>query len=141
MVADERDVVGLRTNHRGEDVFVYRINGPAEGARDLLVAYLQQVNRLHEQPQWYNALTHNCMTAIQRLAGPFQRRSWWSWKLIVNGYLDELAYSIGAIDRSLPFAELKSRSHINAKARGADRDPRFSLRIRDGLPGMSGPSG
>ena len=88
-------------------------------------------------PQWYNALTDNCTTAIQRLARTGARRSWWSWKLFLNGYLDELAYDIGAIDRSLPFTVLQGKSHINERAKAANDDPRFSVRIRDGLPRMS----
>jgi len=92
---------------------------------------------LRQQPQWYNALTDNCTTAIQRLARSGARRSWWSWKLFLNGYLDELAYDIGAIDRSLPFAVLKAKSHVNERAEAANDDPRFSVRIREGLPRMS----
>jgi len=137
VVADERDVVRLRTNFRGEDVYVYRLDVPPAGARLLLLRYLQEVNQLRERPQWYNALTENCTTAIQRLAGPYERRSWWSWKLFLNGYLDELAYDIGAIDRSLPFAVLKAKSHVNERAKAAADDPRFSVRIREGLPRMS----
>jgi Domain of unknown function (DUF4105) len=137
VVADERDVVGLRTNVRGEDVRVYRLDVPPADARVLLLRYLQEVNELRERPQWYNALTHNCTTAIQRLASSGARHSWWSWKLFLNGYLDELAYDIGAIDRSLPFAVLKAKSHINERAKAAGDDPRFSVRIREGLPRMS----
>ncbi|HXV37797.1 MAG TPA: DUF4105 domain-containing protein, partial [Myxococcota bacterium] len=137
VVADERDVVRLRTNFRGEDVYVYRLDAPPEGARLLLLNYLEAINRLHERPQWYNALTDNCTTTIQRLASGFQRRSWWSWRLLLNGRLDELAYEIGALDRSMPFAELKAKSRINERARAADADPAFSLRIRAGLPRMA----
>jgi hypothetical protein len=52
----------------------------------------------------------------------------------VNGSIDEHAYQLGPIDTSMPFAELKRLSHINDRARAADRDPAFSSRIRDGLP-------
>ena len=58
-------------------------------------------------------------------------------QLFLNGYLAELAYDIGAIDRSLPFTVLRARSHINERAKAANDDPRFSVRIRDGLPRMS----
>lgn len=136
VVADERDVVRLRTNYRGEDVYVYRLDAPPEAARKLLLGYLDAINELHERPKWYNALTQNCTTTIQHLAAPYQRRSWWSWQLFLNGYLDELGYENGAFDRSLPFAELKARSHINERARAAGRAD-FSLRIRQGLPRMS----
>lgn len=137
VVADERDVVRLRTNFRGEDVHLYRLDAAPADARVLLLRYLAEVNQLHERPQWYNALTDNCTTAIQRLARIGARRSWWSWKLFLNGYLDELAYDIDAIDRSLPFPDLKVKSHINERARAANDDPRFSVRIREGLPRMS----
>ena len=36
----------------------------------------------------------------------------------------------------LPFAELKRRSLIDDRARAADQDPAFSIRIREGLPEM-----
>ncbi len=65
VVADERDLVGLRTNHRGEQVYLYRIRVPASQARALLVDYLDEVNRLADHPQWYNALTQNCTTTIR----------------------------------------------------------------------------
>ncbi len=58
-------------------------------------------------------------------------------KLFLNGYLDELGYENGALDQSMPFSELKARSHINERAQSADGDPRFSVRIRAGLPRMS----
>ena len=138
IVADERDVIRLRTNYRGEDVHLYRLDVPPEEARKLLLGYLDAINDLYEQPQWYNALTDNCTTTIQHLAAPYQQRSWWSWKLVLNGYLDELAYDIGAIDQSLPFAELRERSRVNERARAADDDPHFSTRIRAGLPRMTG---
>ena len=137
VVADERDVVRLRTNYRGEDVYVYRLEGSPADAGGVLLRYLEAVNELREHPQWYNALTQNCTTTIQALAAPYERHSWWSWKLLLNGYLDELGYENGALDRSLPFPVLKARSHINERAKAAGDDPRFSIRIREGLPRMS----
>jgi hypothetical protein len=137
VVADERDVVRLRTNVRGEDVYVYRLDASPAIARQLLLRYFAEINRLHDRPQWYNALTENCTTAIQRLAQSGAPRSWWSWKLVVNGYLDELGYDLGAFDHTLPFAVLKAKSHINERAKAANDDPRFSVRIREGLPRMA----
>ena len=129
VVADERDVVRLRTNYRGEDVYLYRLLRPPERA-PIFLEYLRHVNRLRNRPEWYNALTHNCTTAIRGHAQPPGARSWRSWKLLANGYLDELAYEIGAVDRSRPFPELRARSHINEVARAAGDAPDFSRRIR-----------
>jgi hypothetical protein len=136
VVADERDVVRLRTNFRGEQVYLYRLHVRGADARVLFVNYLRYVNGLRERPVWYNAFTHNCTTAIQGHRPPARPRALTGWKVLLNGYIDELMYDQRMLDTSLPFAELKSRSLINDVARAADRDPAFSARIRAGLPGM-----
>ena len=48
--------------------------------------------------------------------------------------MDELLYARGFIDRSLPLAELKARSLVNARAQAADSSADFSKLIRVGLP-------
>ncbi len=137
VVADERDLIRLRTNHRGEQVYLYRLSAPPDRARAVLLDYLAAVNRLAEQPRWYNALTHNCTTTIRHHVQAVAPGNPWSWKILVNGYIDELGYSRGTIDTSLPFPELKKKSSITRAAQAADRDPEFSRRIRDGLPGLA----
>lgn len=136
VVADERDVVRVRTNFRGEQVYLYRLRSPVDDIQALFVNYLRYVNDLRERPVWYNALTHNCTTAIRGHRPPARPRVLTGWKVLLNGYIDGLAYDQRLLDRSLPFAELKKRSLINAVARSADRDPAFSIRIRAGLPGF-----
>ncbi len=53
-----------------------------------------------------------------------------SWKILVSGYVPEYMYEIGRLDRSLPFAELQRRAHVNARARAADKAADFSRQIR-----------
>ncbi len=138
VVADERDPIRLRTNYReqgkGEDVYLYRLNVSPEVARKVFLSYLREVNRLKEQPEWYNALTGNCTTSIRRHTMPYNPDAKLDWRLVVNGYIDEMLYERKTIDTSLPFAELKKRSYINPKAQAADKDPAFSQLIREGLP-------
>lgn len=134
VVADERDVVRLRTNYReagkGEDVYLYRMTADPEVVKKVFLSYLHKVNRLKEQPEWYNALTDNCTTSILRHTMPYNPKARFDWRLIVNGYIDEMLYERGTIDTSLPFTELKKRSYINPAAQAADKDPAFSQRIR-----------
>ena len=108
---------------------------PPAHARALLLDYLAEVNRLAVQPRWYNAATQNCTTTIRdhaRNVGPVQPGT---WQILANGYLDQLGYDRGVFDHTLPFAELKARSDITERAKAADGDPAFSVRIREGLPG------
>jgi hypothetical protein len=138
VVADERDLVRLRTNYReqgkGEDVYLYRLNADTENARKVFLSYLEEVNRLKENPQWYNALTDNCTTSILKHTMPYNPDARFDWRLIVNGYVDEMLYERKAINTSLPFTELKKRSYINPKAQIAGKGPFFSQLIREGLP-------
>ncbi len=132
VVADERDLVGLRTNHRGEQVYLYRIRVPPAQARALLVDYLDEVNSLADHPEWYNALTQNCTTTIRGHTQHIGAAGSFDWRMLANGHLDELLYERGQIDNSLPFADLKVRSDITDKAKAADDSPDFSAKIRQG---------
>jgi hypothetical protein len=136
VVADERDVVGLRTNHRGEQVYLYRLKSTPALARALLLDYVASINDLVEQPQFYNAFADNCTTTIRRHREHVDPDSPpIDWRLFANGYLDQRLYDRGIVDTSLPFEDLRRLSQIDAKAKAADRDPDFSQRIRAGLPG------
>ena len=63
-------------------------------------------------------------------------RAPWDWRMLANGYGNEMLYERGMIATNLPRAELKERCHINATAREADKAVDFSLRIRRGVPGI-----
>jgi len=139
VVADERDLIGLRTNYRGEQVYLYRILSPASLARALLIDYLIEVNRLSDQPQWYNALTHNCTTTIRGHAQSAGAGGRLDWRLIANGHLDQLLYERGQIDTDISFDDLRNRSNITERAKAASDSPDFSARVRQGLPGITAP--
>jgi hypothetical protein len=134
VLADERDVVKLRTSFRGERVRLYRLTTSRGRARALLEHYLLQADALASRPAWYNALTLNCTTAIWHNLRTVAPDLGFDWRLLANGYLDELAYEHGTVDTRLPLAELRERSDITERARlCADRDD-FSSCIREGVP-------
>ncbi len=137
VVADERDVIRVRTNHRGEDTYLYRLSTPRDTARALLIDYLEEINRLAHHPRWYNALTHNCTTTIRRHAQHVAPGNPWDWRILVNGRIDELGYSRGTVNTDLPFSELRQRSAISKRATRIGQDY-FSRRIRAGLPARPG---
>jgi hypothetical protein len=134
VVADERDVIGVRTNHRGERVYLYRLAASPARARALLLAYLERVNQLARAPAWYNAFSHNCTTSIRLHVQEIGVANPWDWRILVNGHGDQMLYERGSLNRDLPFDELRARSDITARAQAADSRPDFSTRIRDGLP-------
>jgi uncharacterized protein DUF4105 len=135
VVADERDVIRVRTNYRhGEDVYLYRTLASPAQARARFLEYINTLNVLHEHPRWYNAVTSNCTTAI-RAQRAVNKRAPWDWRILINGKADEMLYQDHAIATGgLPFAELKPRSLVNERARAADQNPDFSRLIREDLP-------
>jgi hypothetical protein len=136
IIADERDLVRLRTNYRkDEEVCLYRLQATPERGRKLFLDYLRRANELHERAEWYNALTDNCTTAI-RTQRDVADRAPWDWRMLLNGHLDELLYERGTIVNNLPFAKLKKMSNINSKAKAADKSADFSQQIRKELPGF-----
>lgn len=140
VAADERDVIRLRTTYRkGEDVYLYRSTVPPRRARLILLDYLARMNRMHQQPEWYNALTSNCTTNIRvhALHAAEGAPPPWDWRILANGHGDELMYERGQLAGKLPFDALRKQALINPAALAAGDSPEFSRLIRLGRAGFA----
>jgi len=134
VVADERDVIGLRTNHRFdpiEDVYIYPMSGSREDAKKLFLAYIKKINALHEHPEFYNTLTTNCTTNIWMNANSSIERLPISWKILVSGYVPEYLYENNRLRTgNLSFEALREHVHVNKRALDAGIVDNFSKKIR-----------
>jgi Domain of unknown function (DUF4105) len=137
VVGDERDLVGVRANHRQEPMYLYRLNTSAEDARRLLLVYLQRINELADRPEFYHLLTNSCTINIVRYANAAGRTGRIDIRHILNGLADSYLYRSGRIDTTLPFDELRRRSLINDATQAAVGAPDFSQRIRASPPTIS----
>ena len=140
IIADERDVIRLRTNDRvGEDVYLYRTTATADSARTVFLDYLRSANQLHAEPAFYNAATGNCTTNIRihTKAAAGDKITPWNWRLLLNGKADAFAYAHGRFVGDVPFPALKAQARINEAARAADHAPDFSARVRQGRIGFA----
>jgi hypothetical protein len=134
VVGTERDVVGVRTNHRGETTYLYRLNASLAEERELLRIYLERINQLADKPEWYHLLSNSCTINIIRYANAAGREGRLNIRHVLNGWIDAYLYLTGRIDTSLPFVELRRKSLINANAQAASDGPDFSERIRKDVP-------
>ena len=136
IAADERDLLRVRTNVRGEDVYLYRVDMPPDARRSLFLAYLEQAKALRAKPRFYNTVTANCTTIVfdmvQHIVGGMPV----DWRLLASGYLPEYLQSVGGLKSKRDLASLRAAGRITDRAKQADRDPAFSQRIRKGVPGM-----
>jgi Domain of unknown function (DUF4105) len=136
IVGDERDMVRVRTNYRNEDVFLYRIRTSPELARRLFLVYLERINELADQAEFYHLFSNSCTINIVRYANLAGRVGWLDIRHILNGWSDRYLYRAGVVDTTLPFPELRQRSRINEAAQAAGNSKDFSERIRKSLPTM-----
>lgn len=134
IAADERDVIRVRTNVRGEDDYLYRIQMPASAMRSLFLAYVDQANGLVHAPRFYNTVTANCTTLVYHMMKHIVRSLPLNYSLLLTGYLPEHVYRIGGLDSHYSFAELRTRGRITERARAADHSESFSTDIRRGIP-------
>ena len=119
VAADERDVVRVRSNLRGEDVQLYRLNASPEAARRLLLEYVSDANELAVRPQFYNSLTTNCTTTAVKMMRAVGAAIPFDWRLIVNGYLPDYAYARGALDTRVSLPVLReTRPYRSARTPG-----------------------
>ena len=136
VAADERDILRVRTNVRGEDGYLYRVRMPKEAARSLFLAYLDIANRLVTRPRFYNTITANCTTIIYRMVDRIVPGLPMSYQLLASGYLPEYLHRLDALSEAVGVEELRRLGRYTARAL-ANTDPdRFSEDIRRGVPGI-----
>jgi len=134
IAADERDVIRVRTNVRGEDDYLYRMRMPVSAMRSLFLGYTDEANSLVGTPRFYNTVTVNCTTLVylmmKRIVGYLPL----SYRLLVSGYLPEYVYHVGGLDQRYPLEELRALGRITERAKKADRSDAFSADIRRSIP-------
>lgn len=135
VIGDERDLIGLRANHRKDEVFLYPVRTTRDQARALFVSMLERANRVAAIPEFYNTLGNTCTSNIVdhiELIAP--GRVPWSLKTLLPAYSDDLAYDLGLIDTGLPREQFRDAYRINAAADAYADQADFSRAIRDALP-------
>jgi hypothetical protein len=134
IAADERDVIRVRTNVRGEDDYLYRIRMPLPAMRSLFLGYVAQADELVNVPRFYNTITVNCTTLVYHMMKRIVGYLPWSYRLLFTGYLPAYVYQVGGLDQRFTLEELRSLGRITERAKQSDRSDTFSEDIRRGIP-------
>ena len=130
IAADERDIIRLRTNIRGEDVYRYRIDMPKAGMQALFLSYLETGNHLATVPTFYNTVTANCTTVVFKLLRALDPALPFDYRILLSGYLPGYIYQNQGFETGLSEAEFRSRAAISALGIAAGDAPNFSEAIR-----------
>jgi hypothetical protein len=132
ILADERDVIKLRTNYRKEEVYLYKIKpkGGIKAIKEFFIYVMNKVNTFEDKPEFYNTFTTNCLTSLLHdLEHSAHRKIPFDYRMIMNGSFDQLLYERGTVETyGLSFPELKKVSHINQYVESDTTN--FSKKIR-----------
>jgi len=136
VVADERDLIGVRAKHRSppERVYVLRTDTALENGRKLFLEYARKINELNEQPAFYNTLTTNCTTQVLAHVQAFGGVEKYNWKVLLSGYVPEYLFENGSLAPGMNFEELMAKALVTERAKEAPDDESFSTFIRREVP-------
>lgn len=136
VLADERDVVRLRTDIWGDPVYLYPVKTTPARARAALLDVLARADHVARWPEFYNSLTNNCTTAIVRHANRIAPgRVPYGHDVLFSGHSDRLALRLGLLDvpQGATLEEARKKYRIDEKARATGDRADFSTAIRQGL--------
>jgi len=136
VAADEKDVLFVRSNIRQEEGYLYRVHMTPAARQSLLLAYLDEANRLTHTPRFYHTITGNCTTLIFRMMDRIVPGLPLNWRLLASGYLPEYLHKVGALQGADSVAEYRKRGRYTDRARALPDSSGYSRVIRDGVPGI-----
>ena len=133
VIADEKDVIKLRSNYRKDLVYVYPVKTTEEKAQRLFLDMINRTNNLKDHPEFYNTVTNTCTTNIVKHVDKItpDRVPLFNLRILLPANSDKLAYDLGLIDTDLSFEATRERYFINDRAIKYSNDPDFSVKIRD----------
>ncbi|MEM7202641.1 MAG: DUF4105 domain-containing protein [Planctomycetota bacterium] len=139
VLADERDLLGVRARHRAEELYLYPARYTVEEARTFLRGILNRVNEIHDRPVFYNAIAENCLTSMIPIFEEIRRDPpHFDIRVLLNGHLDEFAYEIGRLvadeSHGLPFDEMRRKHAVSPTVKRLPDDASFSKNLRAQLP-------
>lgn len=133
ILGTEEDLFQLRTHHRKEQLYLYKTNATAEATRTIFLDFAKRINRLREEPEFYNLITYNCLFSLLpslRIVSPEAR---WHIQWLQNGYIDYFAFNNHVLARQPheSFEEFKKRSLVTGKFDHLKPGENYSQKIRD----------
>lgn len=119
------DLYGLRADHRGETLYVYRLNADRDFRRRTVRSLLERAEALQKHPEYYNSLVRNCTTGLLPMLPGANKLLGDDWRLTFNGLADKLLFDKNLLVRreKESFGSLRARSLVPGLCRGKGAPP------------------
>ncbi|MEL0067914.1 MAG: DUF4105 domain-containing protein [Gammaproteobacteria bacterium] len=128
--ADERDIIGVRTHKRNEQVRFMPIEADEPRMQRMFLDMVARANALAVQPEFYNTFTSNCTNNIMQQTDIPAWQSYLDPRILLPGYSDSIAYAYGVLDDNYTLAQIRAAATIRPQ-HFSDADPEFYRLIRD----------
>lgn len=132
MLGDERDLIGVRTDHFNVEVYVFPTMVGPDKAQAFFTDVVRRMNELKTNPEFYNLLSNNCTTNLKdhvNNISPNRIRPF-TMGTLFTGFSARNAHKIGLIENRIPFEDLQTICYINELAKDNLDRPDFSQLIR-----------
>lgn len=131
VVGDEHDLIGVRTEHRLNDVYLYPTNASPKEVRALFDDVMARVNKLTDEPEFYNTITNNCTTNLVDHVNHLRPGLVpYDYRVLLPGYSDRLAYDVGLLRREATFEQTRDKARVTDLAYRYREADDFSVQIR-----------
>jgi hypothetical protein len=130
LAADERDLIWLRTDLRGERVSIFPLTLSPEARRELFLAFARFAEELDRQPQWYNTLLDNCTTVPLRIVRTLSPGIPLDWRILASGRLPAYLHDLGVLRPDLGLAEVEAKAVLPVFGAWPSDEVAYSQAIR-----------
>lgn len=119
------DLYGLRTDHRGETLYVYRLRLDHETLRGMTVSFFERAAELQRKTEFYNSLFRNCTTGLLPMLQRTDQRLKCDLRMMLNGLAAKMLYDRGVLRcrENESFGSLRARSLVPGLCRGKNAPP------------------
>jgi len=129
VIADERDVIGVRIHKRPDDVYFMPINVAKERGQKMFLDMITRVNSLENTPEFYNTFTSNCTNSIMKDTKVPAWQYYLDPRIILPGFSDRIAYQYGVLDQRYSRETVREAAFIRVTD-FSDEGPDFYSKIR-----------
>lgn len=119
------DFYGLRVDHRGETLYVYRLQMDHESQRETVISVLERAAELQRNPQFYNTLSRNCTTGLLPMLPGAVDLSSGDIRVLLNGLAVQMLFEKGMVVRreEESFGSIRARSLVPGLCNGRNAPP------------------
>ena len=135
LIGYERDLLGLRTNARGNKDYLFRAVTPPGKDQQLLLAIAQKMNQLSETAEWYHSFFTTCNTSIVKVVNKITPgRIPFIWRNFLPGYTPKAAFKLGLIEDWGGLEKTLQIARVDELAKDWDGKSDYSTFIRKHMP-------